>query len=307
MDLLQLKYFCHAASTQNFSKTAREFLVPTSNISQCIKRLESELGVTLFIRSANRLQLSPQGELFYKGVQKTLNLLDTTIFSVQSSASTETIHIAICRLRQSVVRIMEGFQAKYPGVQITYERPPMPAMGFSTDGYDIIVADENITDPAFEREPISHPKCALIAPKGFLPKGEITPELLAQQTFVSLPPGSYMYRNTQDFFRELNIAPPILTEERHSIHFVPRCIEERQGIAFASPTTRWVAHMIEFLDIYDIGHIYSDVYIYRRKTSTSPYVISLYDSIRDHYKIKANTAGKLYRGDAKKTPAQNKL
>ncbi|MBR2431832.1 MAG: LysR family transcriptional regulator, partial [Clostridia bacterium] len=42
MELLQLKYFCDAAETQNFSKTAKKYLVPTSNISQSIKRLEKE-------------------------------------------------------------------------------------------------------------------------------------------------------------------------------------------------------------------------------------------------------------------------
>lgn len=48
MELLQLKYFCDAAETENFSKTAKKYLVPTSNISQSIKRLERELGVELF-------------------------------------------------------------------------------------------------------------------------------------------------------------------------------------------------------------------------------------------------------------------
>ena len=44
MELLQLKYFCDSAKTQNFSKTAENFTVPPSNISQSIKRLEKELS-----------------------------------------------------------------------------------------------------------------------------------------------------------------------------------------------------------------------------------------------------------------------
>ena len=299
MDLLQLKYFCRAAATQNFSQTAREFLVPTSNISQCIKRLESELGVTLFIRSANRLQLSPQGELLYKGVQNALDTLDSTLFSVKSSVSGECIRLALCRHRQTTLRILEVFQSKVPGIQILYERPPMPAMEVSTEGYDLIIADDAIDNPDFEKEHIFRAKCNLITPKDFLPKGEITAELLAQQTFISLPPGSYMYRNTQNFLREMNIAPQILTEERHSIHFVPRCIEERLGVAFAPARTQWVSHMIEYLDVHDVGHIYNDAYIYRRKTSASLYVTSLYDMIRDEYRKIAHSRNQVYPGDAK--------
>ena len=284
MDLLQLKYFCHAASTQNFSKTALEFRVPPSNISQCIKRLESELGITLFIRSANRLQLSPQGELLYQGVQKALDTLDSTLFAVKTSVSNESIHLAICLHRQNIMRVIESFQSKFPGIQITYERPHKPALGFSTKGYDILIADDDVDDPDFEKEHISRAKCALIAPKDLLPKGEITAELLAQQTFLSLPPGSYMYRNTQRLFQELNISPPILAEEQHSIYFVPRNIEARRGVAFAPVHTRWVEHMTEFLEVYDIGNVYNDVYLFRRKESNSPYVINLCDSIRNEYR-----------------------
>ena len=57
MELLQLKYFCNAAETENLSKTAKKYLVPTSNISQSIKRLEKELGCELFEHSTNKITL----------------------------------------------------------------------------------------------------------------------------------------------------------------------------------------------------------------------------------------------------------
>ena len=48
MELLQLKYFCDAAHTENFSATAKKFGVPTSAVSQSISRLEKELGSIFF-------------------------------------------------------------------------------------------------------------------------------------------------------------------------------------------------------------------------------------------------------------------
>ena len=48
MEILQLKYFCDSAVTGNFSATAKKFMVPPSAVSQSIKRLENELGTTLF-------------------------------------------------------------------------------------------------------------------------------------------------------------------------------------------------------------------------------------------------------------------
>ena len=70
MELLQLKYFCHAAESENFSVTAKAFSIPASNISQTVKRLENELGTTLFTRNANRISLNAQGKEFYEAIKK---------------------------------------------------------------------------------------------------------------------------------------------------------------------------------------------------------------------------------------------
>jgi DNA-binding transcriptional LysR family regulator len=40
MELLQLKYFCDAAQTENFSRTAEKFSVPVPGVTQSIKRLK---------------------------------------------------------------------------------------------------------------------------------------------------------------------------------------------------------------------------------------------------------------------------
>ena len=38
MDLLQLKYFLESAKNENFTKTAKNNVVPTSSVSAAIKR-----------------------------------------------------------------------------------------------------------------------------------------------------------------------------------------------------------------------------------------------------------------------------
>ena len=76
MEMLQLIYFCDAAQTENFSKTAKKYLVPPSNISQSIKRLENELETPLFERQANKIKLNNSGLLFYKNAKSALELLE---------------------------------------------------------------------------------------------------------------------------------------------------------------------------------------------------------------------------------------
>ena len=284
MDLLQLKYFCHAASTLNFSQTAQFFFVPPSNISQCIKRLENELQIPLFIRSSNRVRLSPQGELFYKGIQKALNLIDSTTEAVKTSVSERSVHIAISLHRQYVMRIIDSFRAKYPDVEILCSRPHDPAASFSFDGYDIIIDGHAYNEPEYERELLAHNKIILFAPKNMLCADSITPEVLERQTFISHPFGSYMYSNTQRLCRDMKISPVILTQEDYSIYFIPRCIEEKRGIAFAPIKTGWAVHMAEYLDAFDVGEYYQDIYLYSRKDTFSPYIMTLKSSIIEQYR-----------------------
>ena len=93
MELLQLKYFCDAAKTQNFSKTARNFMVAPSDISQSIKRLEKELSTSLFIRKANRIALSDAGDEFYKKVSVALEIIDDSMAELSDNAKSR---IKIC-------------------------------------------------------------------------------------------------------------------------------------------------------------------------------------------------------------------
>lgn len=53
MELLQLRYFCEAAKCKNFSSIAKKYDVPTSAVSQSLRRLAKEFGCDLFDRSAN--------------------------------------------------------------------------------------------------------------------------------------------------------------------------------------------------------------------------------------------------------------
>ena len=57
MDLLQLRYFLKLANIQHVSKTAELLRISQPSLSATIRKLESELGVPLFIRQGRRITL----------------------------------------------------------------------------------------------------------------------------------------------------------------------------------------------------------------------------------------------------------
>ena len=69
--LKQLKYFQSVVYHRSFSKAAEECCISQSAISQQVRALEEEVGVTLLRREGRRFSLTPAGEVFY---QKSLSI-----------------------------------------------------------------------------------------------------------------------------------------------------------------------------------------------------------------------------------------
>src|ERR671915_430196 len=72
MTLQQLTYFLAAARHGSFSKAAAALHMAQPSLSDQIRKLEAELGVTLFARAGRRLELTEAGRLFAPGAEKTV-------------------------------------------------------------------------------------------------------------------------------------------------------------------------------------------------------------------------------------------
>lgn len=76
MNLLHMKYAVEIAETNSINKAAEKLFVGQSSISRAIKELESNLGVTLFERSAKGMFLTPDGEVFVRYAKTALKQID---------------------------------------------------------------------------------------------------------------------------------------------------------------------------------------------------------------------------------------
>ena len=64
MEIRQLRYYIFAAKTLNFTEAAQLSNISQSTLSQQIKQLETDLGVSLFERIGKRILLSEAGRSF---------------------------------------------------------------------------------------------------------------------------------------------------------------------------------------------------------------------------------------------------
>ena len=82
MDLSQLEIFLHIAQEKSFSRAAEKMLRTQPAISIAIKRLEEELGETLFDRSSKSGTLTEAGRILHSYAQRMINLRDEALSAV---------------------------------------------------------------------------------------------------------------------------------------------------------------------------------------------------------------------------------
>ncbi len=76
MTLTELRYIVAVAREQHFGRAAERCHVSQPTLSVAIKKLEDELGVTIFERGSNEVTLSPVGKVIVQQAQQTLESAD---------------------------------------------------------------------------------------------------------------------------------------------------------------------------------------------------------------------------------------
>ena len=121
-----------AARHGNFRKAADELHTSQSAISRHIANLESRLGVRLFDRRARSVELSSEGELYYRGVVTSLDGLESAAEAVARAAQTAILTIAcsheishlLVMPRFESLQTLIGSEAKVRVITYNYDDPP---------------------------------------------------------------------------------------------------------------------------------------------------------------------------------------
>ena len=97
MELLQLQYFLLLANQQHVTRTAEILHISQPALSVTIKKLESELGVPLFVRKGRNIALSPYGEAFKQYVEEAFFSLENgrRMLSRMKSTDAHTLNLGL--------------------------------------------------------------------------------------------------------------------------------------------------------------------------------------------------------------------
>lgn len=118
MEIRVLRYFIEIAREENMTRAAERLHISQSSLSKEIRKLEEELGHTLFIRTNKNMRLNDEGMLLRKRAEDILSMVDKTAeeFSLLNSITGGEIRIGCAESIQikHLARAVKDFKEKYP-------------------------------------------------------------------------------------------------------------------------------------------------------------------------------------------------
>ena len=186
MEIQQFRYFLTAARYENLTRAAEELHIAQPALSQSVKRLETELGVSLFDRKNHRIELNEQGKLLKKRLIPLMesidNLKDELWESVYSSEG--TIYLNFLSASNLITNCIISYRAQKPDVQFQVSQLEM------MENCDIHIESRiamSVTPP--------HPQ--------ELPEGIVRREYLREEIFLAVPPDSKFAKHKTIDLREV--------------------------------------------------------------------------------------------------------
>ncbi|HET9094295.1 MAG TPA: LysR substrate-binding domain-containing protein [Solirubrobacteraceae bacterium] len=195
MELRQLRYFVTVAEELHFSRAAARLHLAQSALSAQIRRLETEVGGPLLLRSTRQVVLTPAGEALLHEGRAILTASDGALARVRALARGEAASFSIGSLGPVPGALFSPLLATFSG-RHPQTRIDVRAIEFS-EMFSALRAAR--VDVAFLYAPldeddlrviplISEPRVAVLPSDHRLAgRAFVTPADLAQETFVAQP------------------------------------------------------------------------------------------------------------------------
>lgn len=276
MELRQLQYALQIAAEKNFSRAAEKLHIAQPSLSQQLSKLEKELGVLLFQRNTNSVELTHAGAAFMEKAQQILDMVSQLTKEMEDISDMKKGKLIVGSLpitgSHVLPRVLPLFQSRYPGIEVhliedtTQVLEHLTAAGQTDISLlTLPVMDPNLTyDPLVEEEivlavPQQHSLAARADGQGQDP---VRIEELREEPFIVLKKGQGFRQIALELCAGHGFEPRIVFESSN-IETVQALVAAGMGIAF-------VPHMIAM----GHGNTFKPVYLRLAERPTRMLVVA---------------------------------
>ena len=224
MNLKQALYIRTIAQEESITAAAKKLYVSQPSLSQMVRQVESEYGVTLFDRTVSPLRLTYAGEKYLEAASVMLaanERLENELREIrQENSGLLRLGISVQRAMQILPVALPWFTMQFPKVSIDLREEGSARLEkLLEDGeIDLALAAIESVSPRLSYTLIEKEIIGVLAGRGAniaqqLPPGTpVSLSMIREDAFVSLKPG-HSVRVVQDsLFRAEGLRPQILLE-----------------------------------------------------------------------------------------------
>ncbi|BFH13443.1 LysR family transcriptional regulator [Paenibacillus melissococcoides] len=262
MEFRQLQYAVQIAQERNFSRAAEKLHIAQPSLSQQLSKLEKEIGVLLFRRTTNSVELTHAGEIFVDRAQKIWDAMEQLKSEMADISQTKKGKVVIGTMpitgSHLLPHVLPSFHSIYPDIELvlvedtsTSNLERMTAQGKN----DLCLLSLPLTDPALAWEPLVDEEILLAVPNEhpLLPKSGAPAEAvplasLQDEPFILLKRGQGFRQLTMDLCEQAGFRPNVVFESSN-IETVQSLVAAGMGVALV-PAFIARAPRIEFVPAY---------------------------------------------------------
>lgn len=242
MELRDLRYFCLTAEMEHVTKAADKLGIAQPFLTRIIRQIEEEIGGELFEKAGRRIQLNPNGEVFYKYAKQVLADMERLHAEMDYVFDRKEQSITLlCNTESFATQLILAFREQNPNyalsvLNVTQEE--MIAALITGEAQFAICSppiNENeglnlVTKNAFKIKGI------VLLPPGhpLLEKDVLVLDDLRGERLVTMPRKSAMRNKLQPIFDKYAFYPQIVFES-NNLKMITQAVYSGFGYAFVTP------------------------------------------------------------------------
>lgn len=210
--------FYHVGKTGSITRAAEALCVSQPAVSQAIKQLEAQLGVSLCTRTAKGMRLTVEGQTLYPYIERAFSELIQGEKQLQRMLELDTGEITVgasdMTLQFYLLPYLEQFHETYPGIKVIVTNAPTPeTMQYLQEGkIDFGLISEPFADvPDIESVPVKEIADIFVAGSKFryLHGKKLDYKLLEQMPLICLEQNTSTRRFMDNFLeaRQIKAEP----------------------------------------------------------------------------------------------------
>ncbi|MDO4535921.1 MAG: LysR family transcriptional regulator [Clostridium perfringens] len=243
MELRQLEYFITVTNLKSFTKAADKLHVAQPSITIAIKKLEDNLGVTLLERKQKNINLTKEGEIFYKRANEIINSVNNVEKEMSDfkEAKKEIIKVSIPPLIgfHMLPKIFSQYYSENSSVELEIvEVGSLQTVELLEAGeIDLALIIQSHKNDCIETTSINAREILLCLPKEHpLTKENSIPfNKLKNERFLLLKEGNYIRRRILNECKEHDFEPNIIYQSTQ-IESICTLISSGIGVSFLLDT-----------------------------------------------------------------------